>query len=182
MIDHPMFKYLASPIIINHIDPKVGRMKYQNMITNERNFAIKMMLQDFLSIMYRGKGEKGRIIIGPREFEGYLNWMFDIQHCTQEELNEEFEKTYPKDRICVIEKNLGVTSSSTYTQEKNLIDRAKKVQQLMAKQSLTEEETRERNELMGMGYLNKEKDKEKEFDPFAAYGEATEEEKKKEGG
>lgn len=105
--EHVLIPMLTRVMIIPHLNPRAGRMVYRNMITNERNAILQMTLKDFITVLSRGKGINGRIIIGPKEFDRYMHWTFDLETCTQEELDKEFQRTYPKNLICDVERNLG---------------------------------------------------------------------------
>lgn len=104
-----LIPFLTCPTFIPHLNPRQGRMYYQNMITNEKNATLQFTFKDFLSITTAGKGNKGRIFIGPKNFINFFDWRFDITTCTIEELVKEFKRTYPKDMICDVEKNLNTT-------------------------------------------------------------------------
>lgn len=101
--EHILLPYLNKPGIIPNLNPRAGRMKYQNSINNERNFELKFQLKYFITIITRGKGESGRILIGPKDFDAYLDWKFNLETCTEEELIKEFERTFPMAQLPNIE-------------------------------------------------------------------------------
>lgn len=148
--EHPLLPYLNTPGIICHCDPRAGRMRWQNMINNERNVELKMWLKDFITIITRGKGEEGRIFIGPKDFDSYLGWMFPLSTCTEEELKKEFDRTYPKGNLPNLEKVV----EDSYSPPPNFVDFA-------ALKAPAIEGLRK------AGLLPKEEKEEKRLDPFS---------------
>lgn len=101
---HILIAYTKVPGIIQHGNPRAGRMKFLNSINNERNKVLKMVLQDAITVITRGKGNEGRILIGPKSFDSYLDWRFPLETCSTEELIDEFNRTYPMDQLIDVDK------------------------------------------------------------------------------
>jgi hypothetical protein len=94
-----MVKYTRSVEIIPHPNPKKGKSIYRNAINNDPMKKARVILNASISILYRGEGEQGRIILGPKDFYQFFDYFFPLETCTQEELEKEFERTYPKDML-----------------------------------------------------------------------------------
>ncbi len=116
-----MVPFLTTVTIIRHPDPKRGKQTYRNAINNERLQMIKNILNEGISIYYRGKAETGRIIIGPKDLEDEIrkhDWMFDLGTCTIEELQKAFEKYYPKERL--VDFNAAMNSNNENNRPKTI--------------------------------------------------------------
>jgi hypothetical protein len=71
---------------------RANRMRFFTALNAYRGEPeVKMLIKDHLTII----GREDRVLLGPKNFDVWL-YTTDVATCTQEELTEAFDKSYPK--------------------------------------------------------------------------------------